>query len=133
MEAGVGTVEKLGAMTPEQLEEIPGHRAEDGGAASSRRSTRYYSQFEEPALAAAEAALPAAEPASEDMRAERRSWRIRGVGRRSWRWSRARQRNPVEAVPEASRRTLYDPEAPEERFEPESALAEADAADHGGV
>ena len=31
MEAGVGTVEKLGAMTPEQLEEIPGHRRRDGG------------------------------------------------------------------------------------------------------
>ena len=32
MEGGIGTVEKLGGMTPEELEAIPGIGAEDGGA-----------------------------------------------------------------------------------------------------
>jgi len=56
--AGVGTIEKLGGMTPEQLEEIP----EIGAEAVEQIQVgvnAYYSQFEEPA------APTAAEPAAE--------------------------------------------------------------------
>jgi N utilization substance protein A len=62
-EAGVGTIEKLGSMTPEQLEEIPG--IDPAMVENIRDSvTSYYSQFEEPApAAAAEEELSGAEPA----------------------------------------------------------------------
>jgi len=50
--AGIGTIEKLGGMTPEQIEEIP-----DIGADAVERIqmavNAYYSQFEEPAAPAA--------------------------------------------------------------------------------
>jgi N utilization substance protein A len=47
LEAGVGTIEKLGAMTPEQIEEIPeiGPEALESIQVSVNA---YYSQFEEP-------------------------------------------------------------------------------------
>ena len=66
VESGIGTIEKLGGMTPEQLEEIQGidptmvERIQESVNA-------YYSQFEQPlaeeapAAAAAEAAPPEAE------------------------------------------------------------------------
>jgi N utilization substance protein A len=51
-EAGVGTIDKLGGMTPEQLQEIPGVDPEM--VENIRDSvTAYYGQFEEPAPAAA--------------------------------------------------------------------------------
>jgi len=57
IETGIGTIEKLGGMTPEQLEEIP-----DIGLEAVERIqmavNAYYGQFEEPAA-------PAAEPAAE--------------------------------------------------------------------
>jgi N utilization substance protein A len=68
-EAGVSTIDKLGGMTPEQLQEIPGIDPEM--VESIRDSvTAYYSQFEEaaPALhdaedeAGAEAEIPGGEP-----------------------------------------------------------------------
>jgi len=53
VEAGVGTIEKLGGMTPEQLEEIPGIDPEM--VENIRDSvTNYYGQFEEAAPAAPE-------------------------------------------------------------------------------
>ena len=92
--AGVGTIEKLGGMTPEQLEEIP-----DIGLDAVERIqmavNAYYSQFEEPAAAAvepvaeapAEEAAPAepadaAEPAEEleTQAAEGQSGRIEDAG-----------------------------------------------------
>ncbi|HYW43551.1 MAG TPA: transcription termination factor NusA [Bryobacteraceae bacterium] len=64
LEAGVGTIEKLGGMTPEQLEEIQGigpkmveHIQEAVNA--------YYSQFED-SQASAEAATAAEAPAAEE-------------------------------------------------------------------
>ena len=46
MEAGVATVEKLGAMTPEQLEEIPG--VDDEMVENIQTAVvGYYGQFEE--------------------------------------------------------------------------------------
>ena len=59
--AGVGTIEKLGGMTPEQLEEIP----EIGAEAVQRildAVNAYYGQFEQPAAEPAEPAPAAAEP-----------------------------------------------------------------------
>jgi N utilization substance protein A len=67
MEAGVATVEKLGAMTPEQLEEIPGIDQEMVENIQSA-VVSYYGQFEEqpPEEPAAEAAAGAtSEDASE--------------------------------------------------------------------
>ncbi len=46
LEAGVGTIEKLGSMTPEQLEEIPGIEPQTVEAIQVAVNT-YYAQFEE--------------------------------------------------------------------------------------
>jgi N utilization substance protein A len=67
---GVGTIEKLGGMTPEQLEEIPGIGSELVEKIQEAVNA-YYSQFEEQGQGAAErtageeaAAAPAAEPSA---------------------------------------------------------------------
>ena len=60
MEAGVGTIEKLGGMTPEQLEEIQGIGPEMVEQIQDAVNA-YYSQFEEPARRA-KPAEPEAEP-----------------------------------------------------------------------
>jgi len=74
-EAGVGTIDKLGGMTPEQLQEIPGIDPEM--VENIRDSvTAYYSQFEEAAPAAppdevaAEAEIASGEPQAEGAAAE---------------------------------------------------------------
>jgi N utilization substance protein A len=72
MEAGITTVEKLGAMTPEQLEEIPSIGKEIVESIQLAVNS-YYNQFEEameapaaaPAAAAAAAEAPAHEPSAE--------------------------------------------------------------------
>jgi N utilization substance protein A len=72
MEAGITTVEKLGAMTPEQLEEIPSIGKEIVESIQLAVNS-YYNQFEEameapaaaPAAAAAAAEAPAQEPSAE--------------------------------------------------------------------
>jgi N utilization substance protein A len=63
LESGVGTIEKLGGMTPEQLEEIPGIGS-DMVEKIQEAVNAYYSQFEEqgqgePGPAAAEEAVEA--------------------------------------------------------------------------
>jgi transcription termination/antitermination protein NusA len=66
VEAGVGTIEKLGGMTPEELEGIEGI----GDALVERIQqtvNAYYAQFEEPA---ADPAAPPAEPVSLDSAAD---------------------------------------------------------------
>ena len=56
VETGIGTIEKLGGMTPEELEEFGGAMVEQ----IQESVNAYYSQFEDPAAeAAAEAAGPA--------------------------------------------------------------------------
>ena len=61
IEAGIGTIEKLGGMTPEQLEEIQG--IGPGGVEKIFECVNaYYAQFEQPAEAPAE---PAAEGEAE--------------------------------------------------------------------
>jgi N utilization substance protein A len=70
-EGGVGTIDKLGGMTPEQLQEIAGIDAE--GVENIRDSvTAYYAQFEEPAPVEASVESEAeggVEPASEEVAA----------------------------------------------------------------
>jgi N utilization substance protein A len=62
LEAGVGTIEKLGAMTPEQLEEIPGIGPKTVETIQVAVNS-YYAQFEEGAEPEAEGAMPEAEGA----------------------------------------------------------------------
>jgi N utilization substance protein A len=58
VEAGVSTVEKLGSMTPEQLEEIPGIGAELVGMIQLAVNN-YYGQFETGESGAAQPPVPA--------------------------------------------------------------------------
>jgi N utilization substance protein A len=60
--ADIGTIEKLGAMTPEQLEEIQGIGA-NAVEKIQEAVNAYYSQFEEPATAAPEEATEPGPPA----------------------------------------------------------------------
>jgi len=62
MEAGVATVEKLGGMTPEDLEAIPGIEPEMVEAIQTA-VIGYYGQFEESVDSPAEAAVEPTEPA----------------------------------------------------------------------
>ncbi len=64
MEAGVATVEKLGAMTPEQLEEIPGIEQEMVENIQSA-VVAYYGQFEEQPAAETAATEEASETVSQ--------------------------------------------------------------------
>jgi len=74
IQAGVGTVEKLGSMTPEELEAIPGIEPEVVERILIAVNS-YYAQFEQPAAEPAVvteepaemAEEPAAEPASEEV------------------------------------------------------------------
>ena len=57
MQAGIATVEKLGAMTPEELEEIPG--IDEPAVEKIQESVMgYYGQFESPEETPAEASSP---------------------------------------------------------------------------
>jgi N utilization substance protein A len=69
LEAGIGTIEKLGAMTPEQLEEISGIGPQTVETIQVAVNS-YYAQFEEPVAqepeqAATEEEPPTAPPAEE--------------------------------------------------------------------
>ena len=64
MEAGVGTVEKLGGMTPEQLEEIPGI-GDEMVEKIQEAVVSYYGQFEADGEGEAAASEPAAVAGSE--------------------------------------------------------------------
>ena len=69
VEAGVSTVEKLGSMTPEQLEEIPGIEPELVEKIQLAVNN-YYSQFEANETGNAPAAEVAVEPAESEVSAE---------------------------------------------------------------
>ncbi len=56
LESGIGTIEKLGAMTPEELEQIQGIGPESVGPIQDA-VVAYYSQFEDPAAENAEPAV----------------------------------------------------------------------------
>jgi len=114
VEGGVGTIEKLGGMTPEQLEEIQGI---DAAMIESIQEAvnAYYSQFEE--SAAPEAPGEAPEPSAEEV-AE-----LQGTDEASLETEPGPE---PETVTETNYPpgTLYEPESPEERFEPGSEQAE---------
>jgi N utilization substance protein A len=122
--AGVGTIEKLGGMTPEQLQEIQGIDAEGIGRLQASVNS-YYSQFEEgQGSEAPEQTQPEAEPEAPDMHASAEEVAdIQGTDAGSI------ETEPGPPPPEESASvnetiyppgTLYDPESPEERFEPGS-------------
>jgi transcription termination/antitermination protein NusA len=132
VEAGVGTIENLGGMTPEQLEEIQGIGPETVERIQQAVNA-YYNQFEQPELAAAgEEALPAPEPVSDDMAGVAGDLaEVEGVEPEELALEPGSEPPVSEDVnapaewPAAG--GLYDQESAEERFEPGSALAEADA------
>ena len=64
VEAGIATIEALGSMTPEQLEEIPGIETESVERIQAAVNA-YYSQFEEPADVSSEPTPEAGEEAQE--------------------------------------------------------------------
>ncbi len=120
--AGVGTIEKLGGMTPEQLEEIPGiepDTVEQIGAVVNA----YYSQFEEgQGVENPEQTLPEPLPQSADLSASAaEAAEVQGTDTASLDTEPGPAGMP-EAVTETNYPpgTLYDPESPEERFEPGS-------------
>ncbi len=120
--AGVGTIERLGGMTPEQLEEIPGiepDTVEQIGAVVNA----YYSQFEEgQGVENPEQNLPEPLPQSPDMSASaEEAAEVQGTDSGSLDTEPGPAGMP-ETVTETNYPpgTLYDPESPEERFEPGS-------------
>jgi len=122
VEAGVGTIEKLGSMTPEQLEEIQGIGSESVERIQQAVNS-YYSQFEDPGQGNEnpEETLPEAEPVSPDLSASaEEAAEVQGTDAASL----DEEPGPaLEAEPAVSETTyppgtLYDTESPEERFEP---------------
>jgi transcription termination/antitermination protein NusA len=120
--AGVGTIEKLGGMTPEQLEEIQGiepDTVEQIGAVVNA----YYSQFEEgQGVENPEQNLPEPLPQSPDLSATAaEAAEMQGTDTASLDTEPGPAGMP-ETVTETNYPpgTLYDPESPEERFEPGS-------------
>jgi N utilization substance protein A len=120
--AGVGTIEKLGGMTPEQLGEIPGigqENIQELGAAVNA----YYSQFEESqGVENPEENLPEPTPQSPDFSAsEAELAEVQGTDAGSLDTEPGPAGMP-ELMTETNypRGTLYDPDSAEERFEPGS-------------
>ena len=126
--AGVGTIEKLGGMTPEQLEEIQG--IGPGMVERIQESVNaYYSQFEEgQGSENPEQTMPEAEPVSPDLSASAaEAAEVQGTDTHSLDAEPGPGPEPEpEGVTETNYPpgTLYDPESPEEKFEPGSAEAE---------
>ncbi len=122
VEAGVGTIERLGGMTPEQLEEIQGvDQAMIEGIQEAVNA--YYSQFEE--SAAPEAPAEVQEPMPEEVQeaTPEEVAELQGTDEGSLETEPAPE---PEGVTETNYPpgTLYEPESPEERFEPGSEQAE---------
>jgi hypothetical protein len=135
--AGVGTIEKLGGMTPEELEAIQGV-GPDMIERIFEAVNAYYGQFEEGQGEQAEEALEAtAEAAPEAVAEGYDEASEQGLPEAPGEAAELQAEDaelPVtepdtddelaaEAEPSA---TLYDPESPEERFEPGSAEADSE-------
>jgi len=118
--AGVGTIERLGGMTPEQLQEIPGI---DPQAVEQLQVAvnSYYSQFEEPAPGEENVEAPVSEPLPEAQELSGSAEETAGTDTESLATEPAAGQA---AEPQDSPGTLYDPESAEERFEPGSEQAE---------
>jgi N utilization substance protein A len=121
VDAGVGTIEKLGGMTPEQLEEIPGMAP----LVQQIQQTviAYYSQFEEPAEAPVEAAVPDENASLDETAAKTRA----AAPDASLEETPAQEANA--AAPEAANEDVPAAEAAEEATgEPAGEAPEADGA-----
>src|SRR3954469_6269732 len=126
---GVGTIEKLGAMTPEQIEAIQGIGEGTGAIEQIQDAVNaYYNQFEQDqGVENPEQNLPEPTPQSPDLSAsEEELAEVQGTDTGSL------DTEPGPAgMPELITKTnyppgtLYDPESPEERFEPGSMAADA--------
>jgi transcription termination/antitermination protein NusA len=120
--AGVGTIEKLGGMTPEQLEEIEG--IEPGAIEQLQDAVNaYYNQFEEgQGMDNPEQNLPEPTPLSPDLSASGEELaEVQGTDTGSLETEPGPAGMPEELTETTyPPGTLYDPESPEERFEPGS-------------
>ena len=129
VEGDVGTIEKLGGMTPEQLDEmgISPEMVESIQVAVNA----YYSQFEEgQGSENPEETMPEATPVSPDLSASAEELaEVQGTDTGSIE-TEPGPGPETEDVAETNYPpgTLYDPESPEERFEPGSEQAEEAAA-----
>jgi len=133
--AGIGTIEKLGGMTPEQLEEIQG--IGPGTIEQLQESVNaYYNQFEDgQGIENPEQNLPEATPESPDLSASGEELaEVQGTDTGSL------ETEPGPAgIPEDLTETnyppgtLYDPESPEERFEPGSVAEQAAEETHSAT
>jgi N utilization substance protein A len=131
VEAGVGTIEKLGGMTPEQLEEIPGIGPKMVERIQEAVNT-YYSQFEEQPQAEAEAVagldeseVPGPEPAAEDMRVSPGDLAdLEDVAADELEQEPGPEIPPVPAAADEEPSGSYDPESAGEHFEPGSVAVE---------
>jgi N utilization substance protein A len=124
IQAGVGTIDQLGGMTPEQIEEIQ-DIGEDAVQRIQVAVNSYYSQFEEQPQGSEnpEQTMPEAEPVSPDLSASAEEVaEIQGTDAASLELEPGPP-PPEEEVVLASG-DLYDPESAEERFEPGSLQAE---------
>ncbi len=139
IEGGVGTIEKLGGMTPEELEAISG--LAPAVQQIQQSVIAYYSQFEEPGQGdtAPEQHQPEAEPVAPDLSASaEEAAEVQGTEADEL---EIEPGPPAPELPDSSIETtahdglLYDPESPEERFEPgsEEELAETEAQEHSGT
>jgi transcription termination/antitermination protein NusA len=126
--ADIGTIEKLGGMTPEELEAIPGIGLEAIEQIQVAVNT-YYNQFdEEQGSENPEQTMPEATPVSPDLSASGEEVaEVQGTDTGSLDTEPGPAGMPEE-ITETNYppRTLYDPESPEERFEPGSEAAEAE-------
>ncbi len=127
LESGVGTIERLGSMTPEQIEEIQGVGPEMIEQIQQSVNA-YYSQFEEQGDEHPEQTMPDAEPVAADMHASaEEAAEVQGTDEGSLEaepgpaYESEQEAQVTETVYPPG--TLYDPESPEERFEPGSELA----------
>jgi N utilization substance protein A len=126
LRAGVGTIEKLGGMTPEQLDVIPGVGAESIEQIQVAVNA-YYNQFEqEQGVDNPEQNLPEATPQSPDLSAsDEELAEVQGTDTGSLETDPGPAGLPEELTEtNYPPGTLYDPESPEERFEPGSEAAE---------
>ncbi|MGD0202069.1 MAG: transcription termination factor NusA [Bryobacteraceae bacterium] len=117
--AGVGTVEKLGAMTPEQLEEISGIEPLTVEAIQVAVNA-YYAQFEEPAAEAFAVEPPAGEPAAAEASLEPEAAPETGPEPDG---ALTPEEYPVEATAPLEPAGAAEAEAPPEAAEPSQAAA----------
>src|SRR3954463_13699069 len=112
--AGVGTIDQLGGMTPEQIEMIPEIGA-DAVARIQQAVNAYYSQFEEQQGSEnPEETMPDAEPVAADMHASpEEAAEVQGTDAESLELEPGPAVAEEETEPAPS--PLYDPESSEER------------------